>query len=251
MKVIAVIAARNTSTRLPGKVLKPIMDAPMLSLMIRRLDGSSLLDEIVVAIPDTPENDVIEDVALGEGVFVVRGSEEDVLGRYAKVAQERQADVIVRLTGDCPLIDAIETDKVIEAHLKSPQNDITTNIFKRTYPRGFDTEVLSRKCLLHLHENIHEQMYREHVTNYIYDYPEQFKIENVAGDADYSNYRLCVDTPEDFTLITKIFEAFYEENPQFGLGDIMEFLAKHPELVKVNETVEQVQKFKNYKDLAH
>lgn len=240
MKKVAIVAARMSSKRLPGKVLKTISGFPMLELLLQRLNRCSLLDEVVIATSSSKNDDPICTFAEEKNFLFIRGSEEDVLGRYYMVAKERHADIIVRITGDCPLIDPDVTNTVIQKHLANPANDLTSNVVIRTFPRGFDTEVLSLKCLEYLNQTARDPIYREHVTNYVYDNLKHFKTDNVVGSEDYSNLRLCVDTEEDFQLVTKIYELLYTQNPVFGFYDIVNTFSKHPELKQINLQVKQI-----------
>jgi spore coat polysaccharide biosynthesis protein SpsF len=234
------------STRLPGKVLKPILGRPMLELMMERLERCQLLDEVVIATSDKPQDDDIAEFAKNRGYLFGRGSEGDVLGRYYQVAKERKADVVVRMTGDCPLIDPEVTDRVVERHLASKNsNDMTSNVFRRTFPRGFDTEIFSCPCLERVVQETGDPLYREHVTNYVYDYPEKFVIENVSSPVDRSDLRLCVDTEADFELVQSVFEALYPRNSSFGFREITEFLDSHPELKELNADVKQAKIFRH------
>lgn len=244
MKTVAIVAARMSSTRLPGKVLRPILGTPMLQRMMDRLRRCRQLNEIVIATSENSSDDAIVNFAREKGYLVGRGSENDVLGRYHKVASERKADVIVRLTGDCPLIDPEVTDLVIERHHASKNNDLTCNVIERTYPRGFDTEVLSWPCLDRLNRETADPLYREHVTNYVYDYQEKFNVENVTGARNHSNLRICVDTEADFELVTALYESLYPKNPNFGFREIMELIEQKPELREINAAVEQAKIFK-------
>ena len=239
MKIAAIVAARMGSSRLPDKVLRPILGIPILELIVKRLQGCRLLTEVVIATSEHPRDAVIIKFAQERGFPVGAGPEQDVLGRYYKVAQSRQVDLIVRITGDCPLIDPEVTDSVIKRHLENENADFTSNVVERTFPRGFDTEVITFSCLKRLYEEAREEVYREHVTNYLYDYPEKFLIQSVTSPVDHSSLRICVDTEEDFQLVSKIYEALYRKNPHFGFNEIIQLVNDRPELKKINAVVEQ------------
>lgn len=244
MKVIAIIQARMGSTRLPGKVMKTILGLPILQRMMERLNDCKMLDEIVIATTDNINDAILCEFAKSRGYIFGVGSEDDVLGRYYKVAQERRADVVVRLTSDCPLIDPGITDLVVKRHVSSTTNDLTSNVFTRTFPRGFDTEVLSFSCLERVHKATRDPIYREHVTNYIHDYPELFKIENVSNSTDYSHFRLCVDTEEDLEVVKRVYQHLYEKNPKFRAQEIYDLLNSYPEIPQINAPVQQAKIFK-------
>lgn len=239
-RVVAIIQARMDSTRLPGKVLKDISGKPMLWHMLNRLKLSNGIDNIILAIPNSVQNDRLEDLAKGLKLHCFRGSEEDVLDRYYKAALEFGGDVIVRLTSDCPLIDPCITDRVIEEHLLT-DSDYTSSGIKRTFPRGLDTEVFSFDALKRAHEEAKQDYEREHVTPYIYLHPEIFKLESVeaSGKQRRPDLRLTVDTEEDLKLIREIFKRLHREGHTFYIEDVIDLLDKHPELTAINAHIRQ------------
>lgn len=244
MKVVGVVQTRMGSSRLPGKVLMPVMGIPVLEWCMERLLCCKLIQEVVIATTEHPRDEVICDFAKRKGYLYSRGSEEDVLGRYWKAATERGAEAVVRLTSDCPLIDPEITDRVVSRYLESPDSDLTSNVFTRTFPRGFDTEVLSMDCLDRIHKEVREPIYREHVTNYIHDFPEKFRIAEIRNTEDLSCLRLCVDTDDDLALIRKVFEELFPLNPHFGHREIYELFRRKPELQKINAQIQQAKIFK-------
>jgi len=248
VRTVAIIQARMNSTRLPGKVLRPLLGRPMLERMIERLSRCKVLNDIVIATSTSPADDVIAAFAEERGYRWMRGSEQDVLGRYVEAARQFQADIVVRLTGDCPLIDPEVCARVIRKHQNTRTNDLTSNIVKRTYPRGLDTEVLSFRCLERLEQVAKEGIYREHVTNYLYDHPDEFVIEGVSGNEDHSDVRLCVDTQEDWELVEALYQSLYSRNSRFGIEDILNVLHERPELRRINESVEQAKIFQHRKE---
>ncbi|HXV27418.1 MAG TPA: glycosyltransferase family protein [bacterium] len=240
MKTVAIIQARMGSTRLPGKVLKSILGTPSLEHMMKRVARCKTLDEIVIATTVHSRDDRICEFAEDRGYLFGRGSENDVLDRYYQIARERNADAVVRMTSDCPLIDPEISDRVIQRHLEARTNDLTSNVFRKlTFPNGFDTEVISFTCLERMHRETQDPLYREHVTNYIHDFPEKFAIENVADTQDHSDLRLCVDTEEDFRLVSLIFETLHPNNADFGYREIFELFKQRPELKEINSEVRQ------------
>ncbi|OEF98877.1 acylneuraminate cytidylyltransferase [Vulcanibacillus modesticaldus] len=240
MKIVAIIQARMNSTRLPGKVLKSVLNKPLLEYQIERIKRSKLLDEIVIA--TTVKEVDLPIIALSKrlGIIYFRGLEADVLARYYGAAKKFQADIIVRLTSDCPIIDPQIIDRVIEYYLLH-QNvyDYVSNILKRSYPRGMDTEVFSFESLEKAHFQATKPFEREHVTPFIYKHPELFGLGNVASKEDLSQYRLTVDTPEDFQLIKRIIEHLYPLDQNFTLFDVIKLLDKIPELAQINMGVKQ------------
>jgi len=241
MNISAIIQARMGSSRLPGKVLKEINSKPMVLQVIERLKKSKKIDNIVLVIPDTKENDILESFCLENRINYFRGSEADVLSRYYGAAEKFNSDVIVRITSDCPLIDPEVVDWVIEKHLSSGA-DYTSNVFKRTFPRGFDTEVFNFEVLKKAYQETKESYQREHVTPYIWQNPEIFRIESVEASAElnYPEFRLTVDTEKDLELIRRIFDYL----PDPGIKKVIGLLKEKPELVKLNSNVKQ----KDFKD---
>ncbi|PIU55548.1 MAG: acylneuraminate cytidylyltransferase [Deltaproteobacteria bacterium CG07_land_8_20_14_0_80_38_7] len=214
-KIGAIIQARMTSTRLPGKVLMDIEGKPMLWHVVNRLKFSEKLDDIILAIPNTKKNNILEKFAKDNKVKYFRGSEEDVLSRYYKTAKKFKCDLIVRITSDCPLIDPQIVDLVIEKHLKL-NADYTSNTLKRTFPRGLGVEVFNFKVLKKAQKEAKEDYQREHVTPYIYKNPEIFKIQNIKAERRlrYLEIRLTVDTKKDLRLIREIYKRLYKPKKQ-------------------------------------
>ena len=240
MKTVIIVQARMTSTRLPGKILLPVLDKPLLEYQVERLRRVRLSDDLVIA---TTENEADEPVValcrkLQAPYF--RGPEEDVLARYFGAALEFQADTVVRITSDCPLIDPEIIDKVIDVfNTHRDQFDYVSNSLRRTYPRGMDTEVLPFSVLKEAHVEAVAAEEREHVTPFVYLRPKRYRLGSVVNDVDYSNYRLTVDTREDFELIKLLIENLYPSNPLFNLQDMLNLLLANPEWVTINAHVEQ------------
>lgn len=239
MKVLAIIQARMASTRLPGKVLMDIAGRPMLWHIVNRLNFSKKINEIILAIPDSEENDQLESFAKNQNLKYFKGNEKDVLSRYYETAKEFGVEVIVRITSDCPLIDPEIVDLVIEKHLNSTA-DYTSNILKRTFPRGLDTEVFNFSTLEKSYREAKEDYQREHVTSYIYEHPEIFKLQNITatGELRHPEFRLTVDTKEDLQLIKEIYKHFYKNGEVFYIKEIINLFNKHPELKKINADIE-------------
>jgi len=237
MKIVAIIQARTGSTRLPGKVLKDIEGETCLARVINRLRRASLVNELLVATTDLPADDVITAECRRCAVPVSRGDEQDVLDRYFRAAQLSKADIVVRITSDCPLIDPQVTDKTIRAFLDE-KPDYASNALQRTYPRGLDTEVISLSALERAWRTARQPYEREHVTPYIYEHPGEFKLLSVTGDVDYSHHRWTLDTPEDLEFIRAVYGRFKDAKDFSGL-DVLNLLALHPELVEINRDVAQ------------
>lgn len=240
MRIEAFVQARMGSTRLPGKVLKKVLNKPLLDFLVERLKQSKQIDGIVILTSQKPEDDVIASFCQERKVPCFRGSEEDVLDRYYQAALERRPDAIVRITADCPLIDPDVVDQVIREFRQNYLDvDYVTNGLERTFPRGLDVEVFSFKALEQAFKNARRPEEREHVTVYIYRHPEQFRLKNITYTTSLGHHRWTVDTPEDFTLVRLILEHLYPDKPQFRLKDILTLLAQHPDWVQINAHIEQ------------
>lgn len=240
MKVVAIIQARMGSTRLPGKVMKKIKGKTVLNHVINRVSQSKLIDEIIIATTVHDIDNLIEQEALKWGVKVYRGSENDVLSRYYYAAKENNADIVVRITSDCPVIDPFIIDELIEFYTNGTY-DIVTNggseSSQRTYPRGLDTEVFSINSLETAFGNANKDYQREHVTPYIYE--ENEKIYNFKSAVNYSKYRWTLDTKEDFELIEEIYDRLFLGTQDFYLNDIIDLFNKEPRLFNINAHIEQ------------
>ena len=237
MRVVAIVQARVGSTRLPGKVLKDLEGETVLSRVVGRLRRASQIHELLVATTDLPEDDAIVAECRKCSVQVSRGDRDDVLDRYYRAAQLAKAEVVVRITSDCPLIDPEITDKTIAAFLKS-QPDYASNALERTYPRGLDTEAMSFKTLSRAWQEARQPYEREHVTPYIYEHPAEFAVLRVTGDEDYSAHRWTLDTPEDLQFVRSMY-AKLKEKPDFSWRDVLELVVREPELSEVNRSVMQ------------
>jgi len=238
MSIVAVIQARIGSTRLPGKVLKPILDMPMLWYVIQRVQKARLIDKIVIATSTLSQDDSIMSLCQDAGWLCVRGSESDVLARYHQAAIEHDASSIVRITSDCPLIDPQVMDYVISAYLSAaPSVDYTCNFLNRTYPRGLDTEIFSREALIRCHQQADTPQAREHVTYHIYQHPEQFSLLSATNPVDYSDHRWTVDTPEDMEFVRTVYNHFGHH--AFSWQDVLDAIEAHPEWRTINQHIEQ------------
>ncbi|MGG2075404.1 glycosyltransferase family protein [Lysinibacillus irui] len=239
MRVVAIIQARMGSTRFPGKILKEINGRPLLSYQLERLKNSTLIDEFVIATTRKEQDNEIVNFCKQQNIKYYRGSETDVLERYYEAAVEFNADAIVRITSDCPIIDVQIVDKTIDVFLENEQYDYVSNILERTYPRGLDTEIFSFAALEKAYKEAKSERDREHVTAYFYTNPNIFKIANVKNDFDYSNFRWTVDTIEDFELIKNIIKTLYVKNSFFNLQDTVNVMKKNPGWFQINAHIEQ------------
>ncbi len=238
IKVVAIIQARVGSTRLPGKVLKKLVGQPMLVRVINRTRRAKTLDAVVVATTRQPVDDAIVRLCEERGWPFFRGSEEDLLDRYYQAALAFEADVVVRITSDCPLIEPEIIDRVVNEFLSSyPEVEYVSNSLERTFPRGLDGEVMSFDALEKAWQEDNNPAWREHVTPYLRRHPEKFKIRNVANDVDYSHMRWTVDTIEDLTFIRKIYNHFHSD--EFSWKDVILLLERNPEWLEINRHVRQ------------
>lgn len=237
-RIVATIEARMTSTRLPGKVLKPACGKPMLELMVERLRRVPSLDGIVIATTANATDDPVEALARRLGVGIHRGSEEDVLRRVLDAALAHKVDVIVETTGDCPLIDPDIVETCI-AEYKRSEVDYVANVLERTYPVGMDTQVFATDVLADVARRTDDATDHEHVSLYIYRHPEIYSLRNVSAPLALTrpDLALTLDTPEDYALIAAVFEALYPADPAFTLADILALLDARPDLARINEHV--------------
>lgn len=238
MRIVAIIQARMGSTRLPGKILKKVNGRPLLSYQLERLQQSNFISDLVIATTTDEKDDVIVEFCKLNNILWFRGSEEDVLARYYETAKRFNADAIVRITSDCPIIDVQVVNKTI-TYFMDNNFDYVSNTVDRTYPRGLDTEVFTFAALEKAHKEAVIERDREHVTAYFYTNPDIFKIAGVRNEVDYSKYRWTVDTEEDFQLIENIIENLYSENPQFTLYDTVKLMEANPDWFYINAHIEQ------------
>ncbi len=238
-KIVAIIQARMGSTRLPGKVLKDITREPMLVRDVHRVMQSTLIDTVVIATSTGPSDDPIIALCDLHGWNSFRGDEQDVLDRFYQCAKVYKADIVVRITSDCPLIDAAVIDRVIRDFVDHlPDIDYASNVLPdRTFPRGLDTEVISFSALERSWRDDTNPRWREHVTQYIHHHPDLFVIHCVKNPIDLSSFRWTVDTQEDLEFVKKIYEHFTGDT--FSWEDVLAVLKEHPELLEINRNVPQ------------
>lgn len=238
MKIVATIEARMESTRLPGKILMPLAGKPSLERLVERVRRCKLIDEVIVATTDRPSDDATVKACDEAWVRYFRGSSEDVLDRVLKAAKSVNADLIVELTGDCPLLDPVIIDRVIQTFLDG-NYDYISNVLERTFPRGMDTQVFPVSVLEEVSGFTQDPHDRENVSLFIYEHPEYYKLGNVKSDFPRPELRLTVDTREDYELVSKVYESLYPKNPSFNLNDIILFLDQNPEIKALNADIQQ------------
>ncbi len=241
MKVVGILQARMGSTRLPGKVLMQAAGMSLIRHMVNRVRRSSHLDELWLATSVDASNDPLADEMASAGIAVFRGSEDDVLSRFAAVAEQTGADWIVRLTGDCPLHDPEIIDAVISYAVDYADHfDYVCNSLRPTYPDGLDVEVFTREALSRAAREATTPLQREHVTPFIHrhhDGPGPFRVGHYLGPADFSHLRWTVDEPKDYQVVKEILDVLYPANPEFGWLDVLALVTRRPELIVGNSSI--------------
>lgn len=236
MKTVAIIQARLGSTRLPGKVLLDLAGEPMLARVVARVGRAQRLDEVVVATTTETPDDALAALCVERGWLCFRGSETDVLDRYYRAATAQKADVVVRITSDCPLIDPAVIDAAVDGR-ELQEADYCANVERRTYPRGLDTEVFTFAALEAAWREDDRPESREHVTQFIRRHPERFDLTNMSYDENHSDRRWTVDTPEDFELMEKIYGHFGHD--EFAWQEVLSLLERNPQWNEINRRIEQ------------
>jgi spore coat polysaccharide biosynthesis protein SpsF len=237
--IFAILQARTSSTRLPGKVLKPILGCSMLSLQIERIQRSKKIDKLIVATSNERSDNDIGNLCINIQIPCFRGSLDDVLDRFYQTAMQYKLEHVVRLTGDCPLIDPEIIDDVIEFYLKGGYDYATNSMVPYTFPDGLDVEVFRFTVLEKAWHEALLSSHREHVTPFIRQHPELFKVGHYKNEVDLSHLRWTVDEPEDFEFISQIYKELYPQNPTFITEDILELINRKPSLLEINSHVER------------
>jgi len=232
--ILGVIQARMNSQRLPGKVLLPILDQPILWHIFHRLKFSKKLDEICISTSKNPSDDPIVDFAKENNIKIFRGSEENLILRHLGAAEFFGADVIVRITADDPLVDPKIIDDLISLYEKNPDMDFVCNNKERTFPVGLDVELIPVKTLKKF-ESLSEDpiFYEFFISNYIFEHPNNFKSIGLKLDKSFQE-RWTLDFPEDYEFIKQIYSHLYQKNSHFSMKDILTLLNKKPELRTIN-----------------
>lgn len=238
MTVAMILQARTSSRRLPGKVLLPILGQPMLARQIERLKRVALADRIVVATSDRDDDAAVAAIAHSTGVDCHRGSLDDVLDRYYRAALPLQPDLVVRVTGDCPLADAGVIDGCIR-FLRDGDFDYASNALRPTWPDGLDVEVMTFAALRTAWERGTTTFDREHVTPFIHRNPALFRLGSYEAAIDRSVLRWTVDEPADFAFVNRVYEALYPLDPQFDTAAILALLERDPALGTLNTGIER------------
>lgn len=238
MRTVAILQARMTSSRLPGKVLAPILGEPMIIRQIERLNRADHIDELVVATSTDASDDPLVEVLAARDITVVRGPLDDVLARFVVAMDAHPSDAVVRLTADCPLASPAVIGRVISEFHDSGA-DYVSNTMHPTYPDGLDVEVVRASVLREVASIATDPHEREHVTLGVYRRHDRYDIRNVAGEADLSGLRWTVDTLEDLAFVTATYEALYPTNPDFDVPEILDLLRERPELGRTTADAER------------
>lgn len=239
MKIGCIIEARMTSSRLPGKVLMNVHGKASVLRQVKRIKRSRYIDTIIVATTINPQDDELVRLLEEKNILYYRGSEDDVLGRVADAARHYNLDIVVEITGDCPLVDIFESDKVIERFLEGGI-DLAANNLICTYPIGMDTIVMSNQVLQLAAVQATDPVHREHVCLYLYEHPYDFIFSNIEAPPFVRDpgLRMTLDEPEDYAFICQVYDALYPENQNFTLYDMIKLLNRRPEMRLITSNVE-------------
>lgn len=238
MNVVAIIQARMGSSRLPGKVLQDLAGQPMLARVFNRASRANALNLVTIATSTSPQDDEIEAFCHAHEWPVFRGNETDVLDRYYQAAQHFQADIIVRITADCPLIEPDIINSLIEPICNQPLDYVNNRLPPISFPRGMEMDVMTYETLTSVWKNDTNPKWREHVTPYIYNHPKQYRIHTVRNTQNHSHLRWTVDAPEDLIFAQKIYKHFQTDT--FVYQDILDLLDTHPDWLEINRTIKKL-----------
>ncbi len=231
--ITAIIQARMSSTRFPGKMLLPLAGKSIIENTVARVLSAKKISKIIVATSDSLSDDPLADVCVKNGIEVFRGSLDDVLDRYYQTAKKYGAQQVARITGDCPIIDPSVIDLVAEAYEKERCDYISTGRIVSTFPDGMDTEIFSFASLEVAWKEARLPSEREHVTPYIWNHPELFKLAEIKNDRNLGQVRLTIDEPQDYEVLKKITT---DVSPLSMLA-IVAYLEKHPEVAAINGSI--------------
>lgn len=241
MRVVAIIQARMGSTRLPGKVMKRLAGETVLAHVIKRVAACPEVNLVVVATTNLTQDDAIAAESAKNNALVFRGSESDVLARYYGAATDAEADIVVRVTSDCPLFDPDVLSRMLRQFLaaNAGEVDYLSNSLERSFPRGLDAEVFTFAALKKAFCNATKDYEREHVTPYLYQHPGKFALRNYANDNDLSFHRWTLDTADDFLLIDEIYKRLGTNGGIFSTESVLQLFEQYPELLSINGHVRQ------------
>ena len=251
-KILVVVQARMASSRLPGKVMLPLLGKSLLARMTERLQMIKRKAEIVIATSINPEDDIIEQEALNINIPCFRGSLNNLLERHYLAAIKYKADIVLKIPSDCPLIDPRIIDQVLSFFFKNEgKYDYVSNLHPATWPDGNDVEIMTMACLEKTYQEASRPLELEHTTPYIWENPDQFRIGNVswANGKDYSmSHRFTIDYPEDYEFIKQVYKRLYYKKGCFSCDDIINLLIHEPELQGINAEYAGVNWYRNHLD---
>jgi spore coat polysaccharide biosynthesis protein SpsF len=252
IKIVTVIQARTSSNRLPNKIFLPLTGKPLLLRMYERVAASKLKGTIVIATTTDKSDDKVEALCKEYQLICYRGHSTDLLDRHYQTAKLFNADAVVKIPSDCPLIDSNVIDKVLQFYIDNPNKyDYVSNLHPATYPDGNDVEIFSMKALVNALVNAKRNMEREHTTPYFWENPDKFRIGTVDWESslDYSmSYRFTIDYEKDYNFIKSVYDELYPLNNIFTLEDILDLLERKPEIKKINEEYCGVNWYRNHLD---
>lgn len=237
MKIVTVIQARMSSTRLPGKIMLPVLGKPLLLRMIERVQKAQLIGQLIIATSINSDDDEIEKLCVENNLVCFRGHLTDLLDRHYQAGIKYKADAVVKIPSDCPLIDPNIIDKVIKYYIENEELDFVSNLHPATYPDGNDVEIMSFASLECAWKDAVKEYEREHTTPFIWENDDVFKIGNVVWETglDFSStHRWTIDFPADYEFVRKVFEELYPYNPKFSIKDILHLLDLKPEIAELN-----------------
>jgi spore coat polysaccharide biosynthesis protein SpsF len=241
-----------SSTRLPGKVLLPLVGEPLIYRMVERVRRSTLRGQVVVAVTTDSVDDSLVELCQQKGIEYFRGHPQDLLDRHYQAALQYQAEVVLKIPSDCPLIDPAIIDRVLAFYLsREGEYDFVSNLHPATYPDGNDVEVMTFQALEKAHREARKPLEREHTTPYFWENPDVFRIANVEWESgkDYSmSHRWTIDYPEDFRFIRAVYDALYPHNPAFGLQDILDLTEKRSDIFQLNSHLAGVNWYRHHLD---
>jgi spore coat polysaccharide biosynthesis protein SpsF len=236
--ILGVLQARTSSSRMPSKVLEPILGQPMILRQFERLVRSRRIDALTLATSDDASDDTLAQIVRETGFSVARGSLDDVLDRFLSAASPHAPEWVVRLTGDCPLTDPLLIDRLIDETLAAGA-DYGSTALEPTFPDGLDAEIVRFDVLREVAAEPRTTAEREHVTLAIHRRPDRFKLHSVTGSPDLSALRWTVDEPRDFAFVTQVYEALYPQKPAFDTRDILDLMRQRPELQRLNGDIQR------------
>ena len=248
--MVIIVQARMASTRLPGKVMLPVLGKSILALMIERLQMIQHEAVLVIATSVNPEDNIIEREARLLNIHCYRGDQNNLLDRHYQAALLHNADVVLKIPSDCPLIDPRIIDRTLTYFFENTiAHDYVSNLHPATWPDGNDVEIMTMACLKQAWENANKNLELEHTTPYIWENPQLFSIGNLSWETglDYSmSHRFTIDYQEDYLFIKRVFEELYPANKSFSCADILDLLERKPEIYQINANYAGVNWYRNH-----